>query len=259
LAEREALTTRVLGVAFDGTGYGDDGAIWGGEFFAGSVAEGLERVGHLRPAQMPGGDGAAAFPLQAAAGFVAQLDAGIDVGFALQMPARYRHARQLVAKGVRTFTTTSAGRLFDAAAAVLGWTEPVTFEAQAAIWLEQQAGAATEPIPIPFDYAEGELDWRPALQSVIRARLAGKDIGSIALGFHVGLARGIAQAVVALCCELEIRIVVLTGGVFQNELLRSSLTDVLAAEGLDVWVNRAVPPGDGGLSLGQAAVASLRT
>src|SRR5581483_10977394 len=132
LAERGEFEKKVLGVSFDGTGYGDDGTIWGGEFFVGSVARGFERIAHLRGASLSGGDAAARFPVQAAAGFLAQVEQLPDLTAApFSFPARYRGAIELVHKQLRTFGTTSMGRLFDTAAALLGFTRPVTFEGQA--------------------------------------------------------------------------------------------------------------------------------
>src|SRR5271168_2384302 len=123
LAERGEWTKRVVGVSFDGTGYGDDGSIWGGEIFVGSMREGFDRVAHLRGAALAGGDAAARYPVQAAAGFLAQTEDIPDVFSApFNFPPRYRHAMELVRKEVRTFATTSTGRLFDAAAALLGFT-----------------------------------------------------------------------------------------------------------------------------------------
>jgi hydrogenase maturation protein HypF len=257
LAERDALTTRVLGVAFDGTGFGDDGTVWGGEFFVGSVQEGFERVAHLRPVALPGADAAAVWPVQAAAGFAAAVEGLPELDDALEFPERYALARRLIAHGLRTFTTTSVGRLFDAISALLGWTKEVTFEAQAAIWLESQASMAAIPVSVPFEYSGGTLDWRPAFRSVIEARLAGASVPTIALGFHRGLADGVATAVATLCAEHELRTVALSGGVFQNQLLLASLHELLAARGLTVWINIKVPASDGGLSLGQAAIASM--
>jgi len=258
LAERESLTTRVLGVAFDGTGFGDDGAIWGGEFFVGSVRDGFVRVANLRPAPLPGGDAAAVWPVQAAAGFVAQLKDVPELEQTFRLPRRYAQAQKLVNNSLRTFTTTSAGRLFDAVAALLGFTEQVTFEAQSALWLEYQATTAEEAVVVPFEYADGQLDWRPALRAVIGARLEGQNVSAIARGFHIGLAKGVSQGVTTLCAEHGVRTVVLTGGVFQNQLLLSNVNEWLTRRGLTVWGNRAVPAGDGGISLGQAAIASLR-
>ena len=122
LAEREAWDEPVLGVSFDGTGYGDDGAIWGGEIFSGSIARGFDRVAHLRYAPLPGGDAAAQHPVQAAAGFLLDLDGLPDLAAPpFLFPQRYQVARQLARTGVRTFQTSSMGRLFDTAAALLGF------------------------------------------------------------------------------------------------------------------------------------------
>ena len=255
LAERGAREERVLGVAFDGTGYGDDGAIWGGEFFAGSLADGFARVGHLRPAVLPGGDAAARYPVQAAAGFLAGLEGLPDLAAPpFRFPARYRQAREMAARGLRTFPTTSVGRLFDTVAALLGFTREVTFEGQAAIWLEQLARAAPAADPLPLPFKDGELDTRPLLSAVVAARLAGRDEAEIARAFHRGLAAGLRQAIVTLAEEHRARAAVLSGGVFQNQLLLADLAALLGPR-LPVWTNREVPPNDGGISLGQAALA----
>ncbi len=175
LAERGELQRRVVGVSFDGTGYGDDGSIWGGEFFAGSVAKGFERVAHLRPAMICGGDAAATSPVQAAAGFLTQLPTCpdmLDEPFAF--PSRYADVMRLQRAQVRVFRSTSAGRLFDAAAALLGFTRDVTFEGQAAMWLEHLA-TGLEPADAydcPFDGTE--LDFRPLISAVVVDRLRGR-------------------------------------------------------------------------------------
>jgi hydrogenase maturation protein HypF len=255
LAERDALDRRVVGVAFDGTGYGDDGTIWGGEFFLGSVAGGFDRVAHLRGALLPGGDAAARFPVQAAAGFLVELEALPDLGAApFGFPARYAEARALIEKRVRTFATTSAGRLFDAAAALLGFTRAVTFEGQAAIWLEHAARGSPSVDPYPAPFEGGELDFRPLLAALARDRARGRPIGEIARAFHRGLARGTAGAILALCEAGGVDTAVLSGGVFQNELLLAELREALGAAPVRLWTNRLVPPNDGGISLGQAAL-----
>ena len=256
IAERGALQKRVLGISFDGTGYGDDGSIWGGEFFVGSVAEGFERVAHLRPLILPGGDAAAAFPVQAAAGFLASLPEFHDFSPApFGFPSRYAQARKLVEKNVRCFATTSVGRLFDAAAALLGFTHEITFEGQAAMWLEHMAMQASCVEAYPFPYAAGELDFRPLLNAVISDRLRGRDVPEIARCFQLGIARGIYDAAVVLSQQHKVDTLALSGGVFQNELLLSDLKTLFQATSLQIWTNHAVPPNDGGISLGQAALA----
>jgi len=265
LAERGEWATQAMGVSFDGTGYGDDGSIWGGEIFVGSVKTGFERVAHLRGAALPGGDAAAQYPVQAASGFLAQLDNDDlpDLTAApFFFPERYKHALELVHKDVRTFATTSVGRLFDAAAALLGFTREITFEGQAAMWLEQLARSALRADPYPLPYAGDELDFRPLLQSVIRDRLRGRNIGAIARAFQFGLAKGLCDAVVTICGVKHLSAVVLSGGVFQNELLLEDIKylledPALPNDGLRIWTNHVVPPNDGGISLGQAAIAAF--
>jgi hydrogenase maturation protein HypF len=259
LAERDAWDEPVIGLSLDGTGYGDDGTIWGGEVFAGSMRTGLRRVAHLRPAALPGGDAAAQHPVQAAAGFLDQLDDLPDFTLApFEFPIRYESARRLLRSGTRVFTTTSAGRLFDVAAALVGFTRPVTFEGQAAIWLEHLARQSASAEPYDFPLMGEELDWRPFLYAVLKDRRRGRDPADIARAFHLGVARGLCRASVELCRLHGVGIVAASGGVFQNALLVDDLLALLEDEGVTLWLNHAVPPNDGGVSLGQAALGALR-
>ncbi len=240
LAEHGEWDKRVLGVSFDGTGYGDDGTIWGGELFVGSIAEGFERVAHLRPAALPGGDAAARYPVQASAGFLAQIDNLPDLNF----PRRFEQSLELIRKNTRIFQTTSVGRLFDAAAAILGFTREVTFEGQAAMWLEHIArNADAEP------YAFPNLDFRPLLTALMADRLRGRDIAQCARAFHRGIAKGLCDK----CETYNLDTVVLSGGVFQNQLLLGEIKSLMRQA---IWTNQQVPPNDGGISLGQAAIAA---
>ena len=258
LAEHGAWERQVLGVSFDGTGYGDDGTIWGGEIFSGSVKAGFTRIGHLRPAALPGGDAAARYPVQAAAGFLAQLDELPDMPSApFSFDSRYTIARQLVDKDVRCFATTSMGRLFDTAAALLGFTREATFEGQAAIWLEQTARSAQTDDAYPFPLMGDELDFRPLLDAVVRDRLRGRQPQEIARAFQRGIAQGLGDALKQLARVTKIDTVVLSGGVFQNELLLEDLKALLSGGSLTIWTNHAVPANDGGISLGQAALAAF--
>ncbi len=258
LAECEAWDERVLGVSFDGTGYGDDGAIWGGEIFEGSVCSGFRRLAHLRYASLAGGDAAARHPAQAAAGFLSQLDAlpaFADAPF--HFPARYEASLRLARSGLRTFPTTSMGRLFDAAAALLGFTRAVTFEGQAAMWLEQIARAAPARDAYTFPFSGEELDFRPLLLAVAEDRLRGRDPAEIARAFQRGVAQGLWNALETLGASEAIGTVVLSGGVFQNELLLEDILFLSAGARLRILTNHSVPPNDGGISLGQAALAAL--
>lgn len=254
LAEKQAWERQAIGISFDGTGYGEDGTIWGGEFFAGSLGDGWRRALHLRPALLPGGDAAARFPVQCAAGFLSQIENLPNLLEApFHFPDRYLLARQLVQKRLRTFQTSSMGRLFDTVAALLGFTREITFEGQAAIWLEQIARAAVTARSYPFPIINGNLDFRPLLTAVIQDRLLGKDIGEIARGFHGAIAFAVGKAIEQLCECKWTNLVVLSGGVFQNELLLYKINSVLQGSGLEAWTNGSVPPNDGGISLGQAA------
>jgi hydrogenase maturation protein HypF len=222
--------------------------------FVGSLAGGLRRAAHLRPALLPGGDAAARFPVQAAAGFLAQLDEVPDLTAApFHFPERYAKAYALVEKRVRTFTTTSAGRLFDTAAALLGFTHEIGFEGQAAIWLEHLAAGSPAVPPYPFP----GLDFRPLLERVIADRRRGRPDAEIARAFHGALAHGVFEVGCRLCEEHALDTLVLSGGVFQNQLLLQEIAALRdAAGGPSIWTNRAVPPNDGGISLGQAAMGS---
>jgi hydrogenase maturation protein HypF len=258
LAEREAFDLPVVGVAFDGTGYGDEGTIWGGEWFVGSVSTEFTRVAHLAPAVLIGGDAAARHPVQAAAGFLSTLDTLPDLTREpFRFPDRFAQALRLASKRVRTVSTTSAGRLFDTAAALLGFTRPITFEGQAAMWLEHLARGA-DPWPIAaMTHVGEELDWRPMLASLIDSRAKGADCAALARGFHRALAHGTAEVVDSLCEMHGVDTVVLSGGVMQNELFLSDLTAALSFRARRIWTNREVPPNDGGISLGQAALAAV--
>ncbi len=248
LAEHGAFETRVLGFAFDGTGYGEDGAIWGGEVFCGDAAH-LERVAHLRTARLPGGDAAARFPVQAAAGFLDGMRVPDLTAPPFNFPARYDAARELLRTGVRVFATSSMGRLFDTVAALLGFTREITFEAQAAMWLEHLARSSAPVTAYPFPVENGELDFQPLLARVIDERRGGRDVREIARAFHEAVASG----VLAACAAFEEERIVVSGGVFQNAVLMQRLSETL---GERVWTNRVVPANDGGISLGQAAIAS---
>jgi hydrogenase maturation protein HypF len=251
VAEREAWDTPVIGFGFDGTGYGDDGAIWGGEVFAGTLSGGLERVAHLRTVSLPGGDAAARFPLQAAAGFLCDGAEGVAFDRApFSFPERFARAQRLVASGIRAFPTSSMGRLFDAVAALLGFTREQTFEGQAPMWLEHRARAAARGARYAFALADGEFDARPVLAAVVADRIAGRPVEEIARGFH----DAVADVIVAIAAAFAGRPVVASGGVFQNGLLIERLAATL---GERLWLNHRVPANDGGVSLGQAAIAAL--
>jgi hydrogenase maturation protein HypF len=251
---------RVIGVAFDGTGYGADGTIWGGEFLVADYA-GFERGGHLAPIPMPGGQAAIRQPWRMAAAY---LDAaGLDPGradVARRNPARWPAVVSMARKGVSAPLTSSAGRLFDAVAAILGVRDTINYEGQAAIELEQLA----DP---------GERGrYRAGIDAVEPFRVRGADlIGAVAADLAAGVPReavaarfhsGVAGVVEAGCLLLRERhglaTVALSGGVFQNMLLLSQVVTQLEERGFEVLTHSRVPCNDGGISLGQAAVAAAR-
>jgi hydrogenase maturation protein HypF len=258
LAERGAWDRRAVGIAFDGTGYGEDGQIWGGEVFRGSLAEGFTRTSHLRTALLIGGDAAARVPVQCAAGFLAQLEDLPDLqqppfGF----PQRYIDSLHLARARIRRFETSSMGRLFDTVAALCGFTREISFEGQAAMWLEHLAQKSMQRDAYGFPVTEECLDFRPLLATIVEERLKGKDPAVIASRFHHAVARAAWKAAEGTCEANSIDLVVLSGGVFQNELLLSLFASLSRSSALEVWSNGVVPTNDGGVSFGQAAMASL--
>jgi hydrogenase maturation protein HypF len=251
---------RVIGVAFDGTGYGTDGTIWGGEFLVADYA-GFERAGHLAPVPLPGGQAAIRQPWRMAAAYLdaAGLDtAALDV--ARRNAGRWGAVVSVARKGVNAPLTSSAGRLFDAIASILGVRDTINYEGQAAIELEQVAGpgergayrAAMEPGE-PFRVRAADL-----VRAAVDDLAAGTPRDVIAARFH----NGVAAAVVAGCLLLRERdglaTVALSGGVFQNMLLLHRVVTRLEARGFAVLTHSRVPCNDGGISLGQAVVAGAR-
>jgi hydrogenase maturation protein HypF len=268
LVERGAWATATLGFAFDGAGLGDDGSVWGGEVFHGTLEGGFARVAHVRPARLPGGDGAARTPVQAAAGWLdvlgdEALERLLQPPFAF--PAeRFAFARKLVAADVRSPVTTSVGRLFDTVAALTGFHRTMSFEGQAAIGLETQAWtvADADPYPWPFAVREGDplptWDHAPLLAAVLDDVAGGVPTALVARRFHETLAAGVVAAALALQATHPFEVIALSGGVFQNRLLVERVVARAAAHDLTVWRNREVPANDGGVSLGQVALASVR-
>jgi hydrogenase maturation protein HypF len=149
------------------------------------------------------------------------------------------------------------GRLFDSAAAALGFTRSVSFEGQAAMWLEHQARSAVTTDAYPFPFIDRRLEFRPLLQALLEDRLRGRDIPEIARAFHRGIAQGVSAAARQICEEDAIGTVVLSGGVFQNGLLLHDLKSLFDANAIRVWTNHVVPANDGGISLGQSALAAF--
>jgi hydrogenase maturation protein HypF len=256
LAEQNAWEKNVLGFSFDGTGLGTDGLIWGGEVFYGGLERGFERVAHLREAYLPGGDAAARHPEQAAVGFLHDLDKSL---WHEHLDERtFQVAQFLIEKNLNTPKTTSVGRLFDTVAALCGFKRKLTFEGQAAMWLEARARsvphAVNHPYALPFD--SHTWDYRPLLEFILLDKCSGINSEIVAYKFHEALARAVADAAKILSATYSFDTVALSGGVWQNKLLHHLTLQKLRQAGFEVWWNQHVPPGDGGISLGQAALAA---
>jgi hydrogenase maturation protein HypF len=254
----------VIGVAFDGLGFGPDGTIWGGEILVADLA-GFERVAHLAPVPMPGGTAAIKEPWRMAAAYVdAAFEGEAPGGLAVlqRHQERWAGVTSLARAGVSAPLTSSAGRLFDAVAALLGVRDAVSYEGQAAIELEQLADPA-EDGAYALELADGGAGSGGALQllgvGLVRAVVADQAAGTppplIAARFHNGLAAGVATVCRRLRAERGLDTVALSGGVFQNLLLLERCVAGLERDGFRVLLHGRVPPNDGGISLGQAAVA----
>lgn len=255
LAEHAADDGLVLGLALDGTGYGTDGTIWGGEFLVGNLRTPFERAGHLSPASLPGGDAAARYPALCALGFTRGHSVALSEPPFL-FPQDAMLGTQLIERGVRTHRTTSAGRLFDAAAALCGFTGRVTFEGQAAMWLEHLAEGAVNADGYPMVFENRQLDANPLLAALIADRQNGRAPAEAARAFHQGLASGLIDAAAAIATAHGLTTVALSGGVWQNRFLLERVVPGLRSLGFAVLSNVAVPVNDGGISLGQAAIAA---
>lgn len=252
------LTDPVIGVAFDGSGYGNDGTIWGGEFLVGD-ARSVSRAAHLRAVGLPGGEQAVREPWRMA---VAHLtDAGEDCEFvARRHSGEARLIEQMIARRVNTPLTSSAGRLFDAVAALAGVRDTVSFEGQAAMQLESLAGSAPDSGGYPFGVDETPgclvIDTRPLVRAAAADARSGTGIPIIARRFHTSLADMVADVCGRVRTRTGVNVVVLTGGVFLNVRLTLDCVSRLSAAGFGVYRHQQVPPGDGGLSLGQLVVAA---
>jgi hydrogenase maturation protein HypF len=261
LAEH-AATPPVLAVAWDGTGFGGDGSVWGGELLR-VDRSGFERLAHLRRFRLPGGDAAAREPRRAALGLLWERF-GPSALVRDDPPLRAFDASEremlggLLASGRFAPETSSAGRLFDAAAALLDVRQTCSYEAQAALELESRVAPDSDPRPYPMPVHDGCLDWGPLLDALLADRDAGVSIDVIATRFHRGLACAIVAAVSRAAEETGIERVVLTGGCFQNAWLSEWTEAGLRNAGLDPLVHERVPPGDGGLALGQLLAARQR-
>ncbi|MFW6181084.1 MAG: Sua5/YciO/YrdC/YwlC family protein, partial [Spirochaetota bacterium] len=251
-----------IGVAFDGTGYGPDGTVWGGEFLVVGRG-GFSREGHYAPVPMPGGDACVVETDRMAAAFLIAAFGSLEevpaFGFLEGMDrARLEALQRMVRKGLNTPLTSSCGRLFDAVSALLGLCSRPSYDAQGAVLLETLAGGAAEGIPYDYRIEGGVLGFEPMIRGIVADLRAGADRGGIARRFH----RTIIDSAADLCGRIRRRTGIsraaLSGGVFQNRLILAGLWERLEREGFAVLLHRQVPPNDGGIAFGQAAAVLMK-
>jgi hydrogenase maturation protein HypF len=261
MAENGLDNQPVIGFAFDGTGYGDDGAVWGGEVMIADYG-GFRRAAHLRYVPLPGGDAAIERPYRVALAHLwaagAEWDEKLPPMIACPRAERKVLLQQLQ-KSVNTIPTSSAGRLFDAVAALAGVRQRVTYEAQAAMEFEALADQ-NETGSYAFALSSDEpvqIDAAPVIRAVAADVLAGVAAPVISARFHNAVAGMILQLAAALREKEKLNQVALSGGVFQNVTLLARAVGELRRAGFAVLTHRLVPPNDGGLALGQAVVANF--
>ncbi|WP_423222940.1 carbamoyltransferase HypF [Candidatus Amarolinea aalborgensis] len=267
-----------LGVTWDGAGYGADGTIWGGEFLLGNAA-GFTRMASLRPFRLPGGEAAIREPARVALALLWELygDAAFEMDDLAPLqafrPGERRLLRQMLQRGLHAPITTSAGRLFDGIAALIGLRSRVSYEGEAALALEFAANPNVHdayPIrltTVSAHYRDAELpsslipdrpiqqiDWSPTLEAILADLRRGTDRGIIAARFHQAL----VGAIVTVAEHVGTNRVALTGGCFQNRLLTERTAPALRRAGFEVLRHRQTPANDGGISLGQVAVAAAQ-
>ena len=267
-ASQLAPDARVLGIAFDGTGAGTDGTIWGGEFLVAGLAD-FERAAHLRTWALPGGAASVRDARRNAFALLSELDLLEHPGAAELLGSLDKQTRSVTAamieRNINSPRTSSMGRLFDAAAAILGICGTATYEGEPAIELEAAAWRALGSRTVrPIGNQAGvlttiddsaTLDSQPLIEALLEGIEAGTSPDRLALGFHIVIARASAQVASEICAREGIDTVALSGGVFMNRLLFQLLTRELKNAGLTVLVPHTVPANDGCIAYGQAAIA----
>jgi hydrogenase maturation protein HypF len=258
-----------IGIIFDGTGYGTDGTIWGGEFLVGGY-DGFRRAGHFRTLPLPGGDAAVREPWRMALSYLYQ--ALGETAFVINHPVAGLLAEkdralfaQMLRRGINSPQTSSCGRLFDAVSALLNIRHIVSYDGQGAVELEALAEAdyidniaCYSYSVFPNETAPFQIDFAPMFTEILTDMETGVATAAIAHRFHRTVATAAADGCQRIADATGIVRIILSGGVFQNRLLSEMLYTALIAKGLNVFTHRLVPPNDGGIALGQAAIAGRR-
>jgi hydrogenase maturation protein HypF len=258
MADNELDNRKVIGLAFDGTGYGTDGAIWGGEILAADYA-GFERAFHLEYLPLPGGDAAIRKPWRIAVGYTHALGLDIsDLPFMRTLdPQAVNVVRLQVEKRLNTVSTSSMGRLFDAVAALAGIRTEVTYEAQAAIELEVLArDHIADAKPYPYQLQDNIIQLKELIAAVIESARRNEPPGLIGARFHKTIAALSVEAACRIHEQVGLNEVALSGGVWQNKLLFELTMAGLKKNGFSVYSHRQTPANDGGIALGQAVISN---
>ncbi len=255
------LDEPIIGVAFDGTGYGADGKLWGGEFLIASLTE-YQRVAHFAYIPLPGGGKAIAEPWRLGLWALRQIygDAftTLDLALVQALPSGFELVLQAVDNKLQAPLTSSVGRLFDMAASLLGLRFTTHYEGQAAVELEQLAAKGRGRL-LPYRVStRKELDFLPTMAALTEGLLAGESQADLAASFQLTLAQAAVDQVIAISRDHKLTKVALSGGVFQNIFLLEYMIEKLETQGLQVYWNQQVPANDGGLALGQAVIAGMR-
>jgi hydrogenase maturation protein HypF len=272
------LDGKVIGIALDGTGYGTDGAVWGGEVLL-ATYDGFERMAHLEYVPMPGGAAAIAEPWRMAVSYLhkhfGEAFWELEIPFVRQLVGTHRSPRRpplrkqiavlvrMAERGVNSPLTSSCGRLFDAVSALAGIRKRVNYEAQAAIELEAAIARDSEGTGYPFELRPDGSGWiidtRPLFVALVNDLKCGVPAGILSRRFHEGFVDVLARVAKQIHAKTGLQNICLSGGSFQNVFLLEHLKRKLETDSLNVFTHSEVPCGDGGLSLGQALVAAHRS
>jgi len=265
LAERK-INEEVIGVSFDGSGFGEDGCIWGGEFLISNQKE-FKRVAHFKYIALPGGEVAIKEPWRIALSYLYEAYGDECSRISCQVLSdlveceKINIVQNLIKKRINSPLTSSAGRIFDAVSSILGLRGKINYEGQAAIELEMLAEEKKESL-YSFDIIENEgkfiIDVLPLIREIIEEKKKKKDLAVIATRFHWSMSNIILRVCELLREKFGLNKVALSGGVFQNNLLLKQVISLLTSSGFEVMLHSLVPPNDGGISLGQAVVAYHR-
>jgi hydrogenase maturation protein HypF len=260
------LDGKVIGIALDGTGYGTDGAVWGGEVLLADYND-FERAAHFEYIALPGGAAAIHEPWRVALSYLIKHYvkdlASLDLPFLRRIDERRRQViQQMIDRQIHSPRTSSCGRLFDAVAALIGIRSTVNYEAQAAIELEMAAYDSTDDGAYPFELIPDENHWQigtfPLFQAILNDLRHQQPVADISRRFHSGLAATFVDLAERIREQTQLNRVCLSGGCFHNILFFRSLLSAMRAKSFEVYFHSEVPAGDGGISLGQALVAAHR-